>query len=487
MGKSVIVIGSGIAGMASAIRLTKKGHIVSVFEANHYPGGKLTEIKLGKYRFDAGPSLFTLPEEIESLYELCGLNAKDYFNYEQLSTTCKYFYADGTEIEAFADEEAFSKEVETKTGEPAKNIRAALDKSQFLYEELAPLFMHKSLHKASTWLSAEAIKRYTKLTKFDFGRTMDHANTSRFKSEKVVQLFNRYATYNGSDPYQAPGTMNIIPHLEFGIGAYFPKKGMYDITKSLYELAKKVGVQFYFDTPVEKITVFEGAAKGVDTKFGFHKADRIVSNMDIVGTYEKLLKSQPRPSKIIDQPKSSSALIFYWGIKKEFKQLDLHNIFFSSNYKSEFEHIFQKGTIIDDPTVYINITAKKKADDAPEGCQNWFTMINVPNNQGQDWDLLIKEARVNILKKLSQQLGEDIEPLIEVEDVLDPRSIELRTSSSQGALYGNSSNNKYAAFLRHANFSTKIEHLYFCGGSVHPGGGIPLCLLSAKIVADNFA
>jgi phytoene dehydrogenase-like protein len=113
-------------------------------------------------------------------------------------------------------------------------------------------------------------------------------------------------------------------------------------------------------------------------------------------------------------------------------------------------------------------------------------MINVPNNQGQDWDQLIKEAKANILKKLSLQLGEDIEPLIEVEDVLDPRSIELRTSSSQGALYGNSSNNKYAAFLRHANFSKKIDHLYFCGGSVHPGGGIPLCLLSAKIVADNF-
>jgi phytoene desaturase len=486
MGKSIIVIGSGIAGMASAIRLAKKGNIVSVFEANQYPGGKLTEIKLGNYRFDAGPSLFTLPEEIESLYELCGLKTEDYFDYHQLSTTCKYFYPDGTEIEAFADQDAFAEEVENKTGEPVKNIKKALNNSQFLYEELAPLFMHKSLHKVSTWLSSEAIKRYLKLARFDFGRTMHQSNTAKFKSDKVVQLFNRYATYNGSDPYQAPGTMNIIPHLEFGIGAYFPKKGMYDITKSLYDLARKVGVKFYFDTPVEKITVFEGVAKGINTKFGFHKADRIVSNMDIVGTYEKLLKSEPKPTKIIDQPKSSSALIFYWGIKKEFKQLDLHNIFFSGNYKSEFEHIFKKGTIIDDPTVYINITSTKKADDAPVGCQNWFTMINVPNNQGQDWDQLIKEARANILKKLSVQLGEDIESLIEVEEVLDPRSIEMRTSSSQGALYGNSSNNKYAAFLRHANFSSKIEHLYFCGGSVHPGGGIPLCLLSAKIVADNF-
>ncbi|MFT6827833.1 MAG: phytoene desaturase [Roseivirga sp.] len=486
MAKSVIIIGSGIAGLACSIRLAKQGYIVSVFEANQYPGGKLTEIQLNGYRFDAGPSLFTLPEEIDALYKLCGLKTEDHFDYQKLETTCKYFFPDGTEIEAFADIELFKKEVEEKTGEPSKNIQKALNKSKFLYEELSPLFMHKSLHRLSTWLSTEAFKRYMKLTKFNFNRSMHQVNASRFKTEKVIQLFNRYATYNGSDPYQAPGTMNIIPHLEFGIGAYFPTHGMYDITKSLYELAKKVGVKFYFDTKVEKITVFEGKAKGVNTKFGFHKADRVVSNMDVVGTYEKLLKSQDKPTKIINQPKSSSALIFYWGIKKEFKQLDLHNIFFSEDYKNEFEQIFSKGTISNDPTIYINITSTHKKDDAPEGCQNWFTMINVPNNQGQDWDQLIKEAKANILKKLSLQLGEDIEPLIEVEDVLDPRSIELRTSSSQGALYGNSSNNKYAAFLRHANFSKKIDHLYFCGGSVHPGGGIPLCLLSAKIVADNF-
>uniref|UniRef100_UPI0040486A10 1-hydroxycarotenoid 3,4-desaturase CrtD n=1 Tax=Roseivirga sp. TaxID=1964215 RepID=UPI0040486A10 len=486
MAKSVIIIGSGIAGLACSIRLAKKGYIVSVFEANQYPGGKLTEIQLGGYRFDAGPSLFTLPEEIEALYKLCGLNAKDHFKYQKLDTTCKYFYPDGTVIEAFSDQEAFQHEIHEKTGEPTKNIKKALKKSKFLYEELSPLFMHKSLHRLSTWLSAEAFKRYGKLTQFNFNRSMHQANRSRFESEKVVQLFNRYATYNGSDPYQAPATLNIIPHLEFGIGAFFPKKGMYDITKSLYELAKQVGVKFYFDTKVEKITVHEGAAKGVTTKFGFHKADRVVSNMDVVGTYEKLLKTESKPTKIINQPKSSSGLIFYWGIKKEFKQLDLHNIFFSDDYKNEFDHIFGQGTITSDPTIYINITSTHKKDDAPEGSQNWFTMINVPNNQGQDWDQLIIEAKANILKKLSLQLGEDIEPLIEVEDVLDPRSIELRTSSSQGALYGNSSNNKYAAFLRHANFSKKINHLYFCGGSVHPGGGIPLCLLSAKIVAENF-
>jgi phytoene dehydrogenase-like protein len=206
--------------------------------------------------------------------------------------------------------------------------------------------------------------------------------------------------------------------------------------------------------------------------------------MDVVNTYKKLLPKASQPKKILNQPKSSSALIFYWGIQKRFPQLDMHNIFFSQDYAQEFTHIFRQKNIYQDPTVYINITSKHKPDDAPEGCENWFVMINVPNNSGQDWDELITQGRKNILAKLSRILQTDIEPLIACESILDPRTIESRTSSSQGALYGNSSNNRYAAFLRHANFSSQIQNLYFCGGSVHPGGGIPLCLLSAKIATD---
>lgn len=487
MGKSVIVIGAGIAGIATAIRLAKKRQIVTVLEANKYPGGKLTEIHLKGYRFDAGPSLFTLPEEVEDLFKLCKVRTEDHFTYKQLDTTCHYFYPDGTFIKAYADQEKFASEVHQKTGEPESNIHTALRKSTFLYENLAPLFMYKTLHKRATWLNGQAMRAYSKLSRFDFGKTMHQVNKKRFDNPKVVQLFDRYATYNGSDPYQTPGTLNIIPHLEFDKGAYFPTHGMHDITMSLYKLAKKVGVKFQFGTRVKGIVVHEGKAKGVNTSMGFHKSDRVVSNMDVVATYKHLLKGQSQPTKLLRQPKSSSALIFYWGIKKVFPQLDLHNIFFSEDYKGEFEHIFKEGDIHHDPTVYVNITSTQKPDDAPEGCSNWFTMINVPNNQGQDWDALIATARQNILKKLSKQLNTDIESLIEVEDILDPRTIELRTSSTQGALYGNSSNNKYAAFLRHANFSKNIKNLYFCGGSVHPGGGIPLCLLSAKIVADNYS
>ena len=461
-----------------------KGYHVEVFEANSYPGGKLSEIEIEGYRFDAGPSLFTLPEQVDELFRLAGKIPEEHFEYDKLDVTCQYFWEDGTSLKAYADLHFFAEEVQRILGEPAASIGEALQHSAFIYDSLSPLFMNRSLHKLDTWTNPRALKSYLRMGKLGIFSTMNEANRKQFSHPKLVQLFNRYATYNGSNPFETPATLNIIPHLEFNIGAFFPKKGMHDITMSLYKLSKELGVKYHFGQKVEKVLVENGEAIGVRVKSQDMFADLVVNNMDMVNAYKTVLKEEKQPKLLLKQPKSSSALIFYWGIKRDFPELDLHNIFFSDNYPLEFEHIFKRGTIYDDPTVYVNITSTHKSDDAPAGCMNWFTMINVPNNQGQDWDKMIATAKRNILHKLNRILKTDVESLIEVEEILDPRTIESKTSSAQGALYGNSSNNKFAAFLRHANYSSSIKNLYFCGGSVHPGGGIPLCLLSAKIMSE---
>ncbi len=484
--RRIVIIGSGIGGIAAAIRLAIKGYDVTVTESNAYPGGKLSEINEKGFRFDAGPSLFTIPHYVDELFELAGENPKDWFTYKRLPIICNYFYEDGTQLNAFADNELFAQEINKKTGEPSENVIKALENSKFLYRYLGNLFIRRPIHSIKTFISKEAFKSYIRIPRLDFFRTMDEANKSFFNSDKVRQLFNRYATYNGSDPYSTPATMNIIPHLEFNQGAFFPKKGMHDITQSLYQLALRKGVNFEFNQKVSNILVKNKRAVGVTINNEDFHYDAVVSNMDIVNTYRKLIPKEKQPNFLLNQPKSSSALIFYWGVKGSYKNLDLHNIFFSENYESEFDHIFNQKDLYEDPTVYINITSKCKADDAPKGHENWFTMINVPNNDGQDWDLLIEIARQNIIQKINRILQINLKDLIVYERILDPISIETKTSSSRGALYGNSSNNRYSAFLRHANFSRKIKNLYFCGGSVHPGGGIPLSLSSAKLVADHF-
>lgn len=484
MKKTAAVIGAGIAGISSGIRLANKGYEVHIFEANSYPGGKLSSFELNGYRFDAGPSLFTLPHLVDELFQISGKNPQDYFEYIRLEEACRYFWDDGVRLTAHANQLDFAKEVEEKLGEPAEHILAHLRDSAVKYDVTEKLFLHRSLHKISTYFNRDALNGYANMHRLDAFTTMNRANERRFKNPRVVQLFNRYATYNGSDPYQTPATMNIIPHLEYNIGAFFPKKGMVDITESLVKLAEDLGVKFHFNTKVEKIETEGNQITGLKFEQKSHFFDLVVSNMDVVNTFRKLLPDAKQPERILRQPKSSSALIFYWGIKKSFSQLGLHNIFFSNDYRTEFEYLFQKKTIYSDPTVYLNITSKHKADDAPEGGENWFILVNAPNNDGQDWDWLIEQTRQAVFKKLSHNLGEVIEALVECEEILDPRSIEFKTSSSQGALYGNSSNNRFAAFLRHANFSREFKNLYFVGGSVHPGGGIPLAILSAKIATD---
>lgn len=477
-----IIIGAGLAGIASAIRLAVKGYSVDVYETAAQPGGKLSEIRSGDFRFDAGPSLFTMPQYVDELFRLAGKNPEDYFRYKRLDTICRYFYEDGTRLNAYSDRNKFASEIEKNTADSAASVIVFLDKSEKIYQITNPVFLQRSLHKFLNYFNLTTLKSLLRFPQIDAFRTMNKSNSASFKDSKTIRLFNRYATYNGSNPYQAPATLNVIPHFEQHFGAYFPKGGMYSIVRSLADLAKLCGVKFHYNTYVDEIELKDRKVSGVRIGSEVHEADLVVSNMDIWYTYRRLLKNISAPEKILLQERSSSALIFYWSINRTFPELDIHNIFFTEDYENEFQHIWQKKDIYQDPTIYLNISSKIEAADAPPGCENWFTMINVPSNSGQNWDALIDEARRNIVSKLSRILKADISGLIIDEQILDPRKIDSQSFSYQGSLYGSSSNNQFAAFLRHANFTSKIEGLFFAGGSVHPGGGIPLALLSAKIV-----
>lgn len=477
------IIGAGVAGLATAIRMANRGYEVEVFEANDYPGGKLSAFEVNGYRFDAGPSLFTMPQYVEELFELAGEDISTQFEYIKLPVVCNYFWKDGTRLHAHAEKQAFVDELSQKLDLSKDKLERFFDNASLKYSLTGKIFLEKSLHKLGTWMDKDVVRAVLKLGKLDLFRSMHKVHQKYLDNQKAVQLFNRFATYNGSNPYKAPGLLTMIPYFEHEIGAYYPTNGMYSITESLYRLAKLKGAKFHFGTRVDEITVEKRKAKGLKVGQTIHHFDQVISNMDVFYTYKKLLAGQKQPRRVLKQQKSTSALIFYWGIKRAFPEFNLHNILFSDNYEEEFD-LLENGKISDDPTVYVNITKKFTATDAPEGCENWFTMINAPHDNGQDWDELIRVARKNIIAKLNRMLDTDMEPLIECEAILDPRTIERKTSSHLGALYGTSSNNRMAAFMRHANFSKKIKGLYFCGGSVHPGGGIPLCLLSAKIVDE---
>jgi phytoene desaturase len=475
------IIGSGVGGLATAIRLAIKGYKVTVFEQHTAVGGKLNELRIGNFRFDTGPSLFTLPSLVDELFSLAGDEGLGLLEYKKLENVTRYFYPDGKVLNSWADPIKFANEAEVVLNEPADNILQYLNESKDLYRLTESMFIFSPFPTWKGFVSNEAKeigKNYRKLKAFE---TMHRVNSRSFSQAQTVQLFNRFATYNGSNPYKAPGTLTIIPHLEHNVGAYFPTKGMYSIAEAMYKFALKVGVEFEFGSPVQRIEYKRGKVLGIKSNGLSAAFDLVINNTDVFTAYPKLLPKKRLGLLHRIQEPSSSALIFYWGIKGNHSQLDLHNILFSSDYEQEFKILGGNG-ISNDPTVYVFISSKVVKSDAPLDHENWFVMVNAPADYGQDWDELVQRTRQNIIKKINDQLGVDIESKIVCEEYLSPPIIEQKTGSYKGALYGISSNSKFAAFSRHPNKSRSIEGLYFVGGSVHPGGGIPLCLASAKIV-----
>jgi phytoene desaturase len=436
-----------------------------------------------------------MPQYVDELFALAGETPADHFNYVRLPDVCHYWWPDGTRFTAPGDTDALADAAAKTFGVPREDVAGFMADAARKYELTGRTFLEKPLQRAATWLDWQVAGAMLRIPSLDLFTNMNAVHERDLKHPKLVQLFNRFATYNGSNPYKAPGLLSMIPHFEHHFGAYLPTGGMFDISQSIYELGKRLGVTYHFNQRVDEITWENRKVTGVKVGDQFHSADTVVCNMDVWLAYDKLLPGAKQPKRTLSQQKSTSAIIFYWGIKQVFPELGVHNIFFSEDYQQEFAQL-EAGALGKDVTVYVNISSKLVPEDAPSGRENWFVMVNAPADNGQDWEAMIPQLRERVLTLLQNQLVAPaaapkkpdtqtltLADLIEEERVITPPEIERLTGSHQGALYGTSSNNTMAAFLRHPNFSRRIAGLYFLGGSVHPGGGVPLCLLSAKITA----
>lgn len=477
--KRAIVIGAGAGGLAIAIRLARCGWNVDVFEKSEKPGGKVSELRGNGFRFDAGPSLFTLPGLVNEL-----LDDDLQFGIVKLPVITRYFWPDGMMLDAHADPDEFCREAERRTGVAAQKLQEYLTEAGRLYDAIAPVFIFNSLHRLRQVSGREFMRALRYLNRLRAFSSLHRYNVASTGDDRLVQLLDRYATYNGSDPYQTPATLRVIAHLEHNLGAFLPEGGIYSIVKALMKQGERLNVTYHFNQPVSRVTTEKGSVTGVRVGGKAIPAELVVSNSDIHRFYEHLLPDPKKIKRIENQQMSSSALIFYWGIRGSFPELEVHNILFSRDYPGEFKSLFRKHEIHNDPTIYIYISSKVFPDDAPVGCENWFVMVNAPENKGQNWQEIIGNTRVRIMEKINRQLGISLEDRILFEECLDPVTIEERTGSWHGSLYGPSSNSLVSAFRRHSNYSGTVRGLYFTGGSVHPGGGIPLCLSSARIVAS---
>lgn len=481
----VVIIGAGLGGLSAAIRLASRGYAVTLFEQNSQLGGKMNMINDNGYVFDTGPSLLTMPFVIDELFGVADVRRSDYLEFIPIAPVCRYFWENGTTIDTFTNSDAMVQQLGKLSRQDAENYSKFLNYSERIYDLTANIFLFNPIHELDRILNWKTFKTLFRIFQIDPMRTVHQGVSRFFQHPKIVQLFDRYATYNGSNPYQAPATLNIIPYVEYGLGSYYIQGGMYQLIVALEQVARQVGVEIYPKTRVEKINVYNGQVQGVSINGANIKADVIIANVDVVTAFDQLITGfDNRTAQLKKFEPSLSGLVFLWGVKKQNPQLAHHNIFFPEDYLQEFVSIFDQKQVPRQPTIYLAITSKTDQSHAPAGSENWFVLLNMPYlMEGQNWEMITHEMRQYVFKKL-EKLDINISGSIEYEKVLTPQDLFDYYGSNRGSIYGISSNSRTTAFRRPPNRNREIKGLYFAGGSTHPGGGVPLVVLSGKMCAE---
>ncbi len=485
MSDSLVVIGSGLGGLSAAIRLAASGRRVVVLEQNASVGGKMGELRQEGFRWDTGPSVITMRHVLEELFKSAGRRLEDYLTLQPIEPLTRYFFPDGKILDISQDKGRTLEHIAQFDERDVDGYRRFLDYVARLYRVVGPVFIYDR---------PPALTRIFKVSpldalRVDGLRSMSQAIEGYVRSPYVRQLLGRFATYVGASPYLAPATLNVIAHVELNMGVWYPQGGVYALARAVERLAQELGVEIRTHCPVQSIEVQDRRARGVRLADGTYlPAKAVIANLDVTTVYEKMLPPEPairkRMMSLQKTPSSCSGFILLLGVRGEHPQLKHHNIFFSSDYRREFEQIFKLGIPPQEPTIYVSITQRSTPEDAPPGCENWFVLVNAPP-LGPAWDWRREAERYagGLLDQLARR-GFDVRNKLEYQGIITPKDLEGMSGARGGALYGTSSNSRWAAFRRPHNRAQEVKGLYFAGGTVHPGGGVPMVILSGKVASE---
>ncbi len=517
--KQCFVIGAGIGGLSAAIHLALQGRQVRIFEQQPQVGGKLNQLSMQGFQFDTGPSLITMPYIFRDLFTAASRRLEDYLDLVPLDPTCRYVYRDGVVLNAWWDHQRLRNEFARLNPEDGEGFAAFLEQAGRIYRAAADPFLYNSLgspldvmatfaryiaqgHPGSQIPSdlkgepADLVERWQAVMAALSPQTLDRSLQTFFHDPHLRQLFDRYATYNGSSPYQVGAVYSIIPYVELASGGWYLRGGIYTLAQAYARLAHELGVEIETNCAVARILVEHGEARGVVLEDGrVLRSDLVIANSDVVTTHAELLSPAVIPSRNLHRLErlepSCSGFVILLGVDRKYPQLEHHNIFFSDDYRAEFEDLFEHHQPQRNPTIYICMSSKCDPTQAPEGCENLFILVNAPYLTDQvDWEQEAPRYRDWIIRQLVEhpQAGlKDLESHIVCEALLTPKDFYQKYGSNRGSIYGLSSNQRMAPFVRPGNRSSIVRNLYFVGGSTHPGGGVPLVTLSGKIVANLIA
>ena len=467
--KQVLVVGAGIGGLAVAIRLAARGYRVRVLERQEQVGGKLNLLEMQGFRFDTGPSLITMPYVFRDLFQAAGRRLEDYVDMVPLDPTCRYFYRDGTMLNAWHDREQLAAEFARLNPSDGEALHSFLEYAGMLFQAAADPFLYHSL--GSPLAVMRTFMRYVLNGNADadalagdmeqdnnttFSRlkavlaalaptTLDSSVRKFFEDEHLRQLFDRYATYNGSSPYRVASVYSIIPYVELAAGGWYLRGGIYTLARALERLARELGVCIETGCNVRRILVERDAARGVVLDDGrVLRCDVVIANSDVVTTHRELLSPAAQDEWVTRRLErlepSCSGFVLLLGVDRQYPQLAHHNILFSDDYPAEFADLFKRRVPVRNPTIYICATSRTDPTQAPPGHENLFVLVNAPYlTDESDWQREAPAYRETILDLLTHypqaELG-DLREHIVCEAMITPADFRDRYGANRGSIYG---------------------------------------------------
>ncbi|HBE82192.1 MAG TPA: phytoene desaturase family protein [Pyrinomonadaceae bacterium] len=484
MSKKVVVIGAGIGGLGTAGLFAKKGYSVTVLEKNANLGGRANVFEAHGFRYDMGPSWYLAPDLFEHFFELMGEKVEDHLDLVRLSPSYRiFFHNDPKPLDIHSDIEVDSQTFESIEPGSAEKLKAYLKQSEYQYEVATQHFMYKNYDTIFDFFNKRVMTEGQKLSVF----SKMHSFVSKFfKTKKLQQVMEYTMVFLGTSPYEAPALYNLMSHMDFNQGVFYPKGGFYELINALSRIAEKNGAELRTNAAVAEIVVENGVTKGVRLEGGeMVEADIVISNADIWFTETRLLseKWQTHPQKYWNKRvMAPSAFIMYLGISEKLPNLIHHNLLFSEDWRKNFDDIYKDPQLPDAPSLYVCAPSVSDPGVAPEGKENLFVLVPIAS------DLKMTESEKEsysdkVIGLIEKEMGlNGLKDKIEYKRIYTVDDFGSDYNSFKGTALGLAHTIWQTAIFRPNNRSKKVSNLYYVGAGVNPGIGTQICLISAELV-----
>lgn len=485
---TAIVIGAGVGGLAAAARLARHGFRVTVVERLRRPGGRAAQIQRDGYRFDTGPTLFLMPQIFAETFQALGHRMEDHLDLVRLDPTYRIHFHDGSQLDLTADLVRMRQQLEAFEPGAFERYLRFLAEGHRHYHLSLERFVGRNFYSLLDYFSPANLPLLFRLKALT--RHADHVS-GYFKDPRLLAAFSFQNMYLGLSPYDAPATYSLLQYTELAEGVWFPRGGLYRVVEVLAEIAEDLGVRLVYEAPVARIQIEGGRASRVVLEDGSAlKADVIIANADLPYVYARLLPDDGTARRLARKKYTASAFVFCWGVRGPRPPVLLHhNVFLADDrYRESFDRIFRDRTLPDVPSFYICAPARTEADFAPPDGDSLMVLVPVGHldeARPQDWPALKARAREHVISRL-QALGyQSLQERIVVEESIDPPWFARTLNLAKGAAFGLSHNFAQVGYLRPHNRHPRYGNLYFVGASTHPGTGLPIVLLSARLTVER--